>query len=201
MKHISTVLSALAFIGVAYLLFSKKDTSTKAKSKIVRENTSNESIVANTGKIAYVDIDTLEAYYDYFKKKKTEFESRQKSIDAELEKMANNIQNEYISLQQKAQKGEITQSEGEAIQQKLLQKQQELETKRQNLGSKYMKDHENFNKEIHDNLHKYVEEYNVDKGYDYILYNSKDGFILYANKELDITWDIIKGLNEKKQNN
>lgn len=201
MKHISTVLSALACIGVAYLLFSKKDSSTKSKSKIVKDNTSDGSNTANNGKIAYVDIDTLEAYYDYFKKKKTEFESRQKSIDAELEKMANNIQNEYISLQQKAQKGEITQSEGEAIQQKLLQKQQELETKRQNLGSKYMKDHESFNKEIHDNLHKYVEEYNVDKGYDYILYNSKDGFILYANKELDITWDIIKGLNEKKQNN
>lgn len=201
MKHISTVLSALACIGVAYILFSKKDTSSKSKSKIVKDNLSNGGNTANSAKIAYVDIDTLEANYDYFKKKKTEFESRQKSIDAELEKMANNIQNEYLSLQQKAQKGEITQSEGEAIQQKLLQKQQELETKRQNLGSKYMKDHESFNKEIHDNLHKYVEEYNADKGYDYILYNSKDGFILYANKELDITWDIIKGLNEKKQNN
>ncbi len=150
------------------------------------------------GKIAYVDIDTLEANYDYFKRKKAEFETRQKNIDADLEKMANALQNEYVALQNKAQKGELTQAEGEAAQQALMQKQQDLELKRQSLGSKYMKDQEAFNKEIHDNLHDYIKIYNEEKGYDYILSYSKDGSILYANDALDVTQDIIKGMNTKK---
>jgi outer membrane protein len=76
--------------------------------------------------------------------------------------------------------------------------QQELELKRQNLGAKFLKDQDAFNKEIHDNLHKYIEQYNAEKGYDYILSYSKDGSILFANKDLDVTQDIIDGMNANK---
>ena len=109
--------------------------------------------------------------------------------------MANALQNEYVSLQKKAQNGELSQSEGEAAQQRLMQKQNELENKRQSLGSKYLKDQEDFNKEIHDNLHEYIKEYNEEAGYDYILSYSKDGSILYANDALDITQEVVKGMN------
>jgi outer membrane protein len=34
-------------------------------------------------------------------------------------------------------------------------------------------------------------------GYDYILSYSKDGSILFADKTLDITQDIIKGMNSE----
>ena len=190
MKNLSTILSALALLGVIILFGMKMKEQKPAKQRTQsKESTGKETPLAG-GKVAYVDIDTLEANYDYFKKKKAEFETRQKNIDADLEKMANSLQN-------KAQKGELTQAEGENAQQALMQKQQELELKRQNLGSKYMKDQEAFNKEIHDNLHKYIEIYNEEKGYDYILSYSKDGSILFANKELDVTQDIIKGMNNK----
>ena len=197
MKNLSTILSALALLGVIILFGMKMKEQKPAKKRTQsKESTGKETPLAG-GKVAYVDIDTLEANYDYFKKKKAEFETRQKNIDADLEKMANSLQNEYVALQNKAQKGELTQAEGENAQQALMQKQQELELKRQNLGSKYMKDQEAFNKEIHDNLHKYIEIYNEEKGYDYILSYSKDGSILFANKELDVTQDIIKGMNNK----
>ena len=60
-----------------------------------------------------------------------------------------------------------------------------------------MKDQEAFNKEIHDNLHDYIEIYNEEKGYDYILSYSKESSILFANKVLDVTQDIIDGMNSK----
>ncbi|HMN32530.1 MAG TPA: OmpH family outer membrane protein [Chitinophagaceae bacterium] len=201
MKHLSTILSALALIGVIILFILRSSPTSKnvSHTKIIKDTSGNETIV-NEGKIAYVDIDSLEANYDYFKKKKAEFEQRQKNIDADLEKMANALQNEYIRLQTKAQKGELSEDEGRKAEQSLMQKQQELELKRQNLGSKYLKDQEAFNKEIHDNLNTIIEEYNTDKGYDYILSYSKDGSILFANKNLDITDDIINKMNEKKSN-
>lgn len=198
MKNISTFLSALALLGVIILFVMKMTEQKTAKPRMVAKDSSGKEVVIAGGKIAYVDIDTLEANYDYFKRKKAEFETRQKNIDADLEKMANALQNEYVALQNKAQKGELTQAEGEAAQQALMQKQQDLELKRQSLGSKYMKDQEAFNKEIHDNLHDYIKIYNEEKGYDYILSYSKDGSILYANDALDVTQDIIKGMNTKK---
>ena len=197
MKNISTILSALALLGVI-ILFVMKTNDKKPTKKAINEKTENIGKIDEnlSGKIAYIDIDTLEANYDYFKKRKAEFETRQKNIDSELERGASSLQSEYVSLQNKAQKGELSQAEGEAAQQKLMQKQQELELKRQNLASKFVKDQEIFNKEIHDNLHKYIEEYNEEKGYDYILSYSRDGSILFANKNLDVTQDIIKGMNK-----
>jgi outer membrane protein len=198
MKNISTILSSLALLGVIILFAMKMKDQKTDKSRVVVKDPAGKEVEVPGGKVAYVDIDTLEANYDYFKKKKLEFEARQKNIDADLERMATALQNEYAALQNKAQKGELTQAEGENAQQALLKKQQELEMKRQDLGSKYMKDQDVFNKEIHDNLHKYIEIYNEEKGYDYILSYSKDGSILFANKALDVTQDIIQGMNSKE---
>lgn len=197
MKNLPLIFSSLSLIGVVVLFGMNLSSSKSGKSSSSARPAANGNVAGSGFKVAYVDIDTLEASYDYFKKKKAEFESRQKNIDAELERMANALQNDYISLQKKAEKGELSQAQGEEAQQSLLKRQQELELKRQNLAEKYMKDQEAFNKEIHDNLHAYIEKYNEEKGYDYILSYSKDGSILYANKELDVTEDIIKGMNSE----
>ena len=199
MKNLPIVLSSLALVGVAILFGMNLKSNKKSRPEVIttKDSAGKEVIVAGA-RIAFVDIDTLESNYDYFKKRKVEFENRQKSIDADLEKLASTLQNEYAGLQKKAQDGLMSQAEGEAAQQRLMAKQQELELKRQNLGAQYLKDQDLFNKEIHDNLHKYIEQYNEEKGYDYILSYSKDGSILYANKGLDVTQDIIDGMNANK---
>jgi outer membrane protein len=195
MKNISTIFSSLALLGVIVLFAMKMNEKKTAKPKVITKDATGKEVVLAGGKIAYVDIDTLEAHYDYFKKKKVEFEVRQKNIDADLEKMANSLRNEVVAFQKKAQNGELTEAQGQAAQQELLKKEQELESKRQNLGAKYMKDQDAFNKEIHDNLHDYIEIFNEEKGYDYILSYSKESSILFANKELDVTQEIIDGMN------
>jgi outer membrane protein len=199
MKNLSLVFSSLALIGVFVLLGMKlNEKKTPNKPTFTIKDSSGKEILLG-GKVGFVDIDTLESNYNYFKLKKAEFEVRQKNIDAELEKMASSLQSEYNTLQKQAQAGTLSQSDGEAAQQRLMQRQQELELKRQSMGAKFLKDQEAFNKEIHDNLHEYIEKYNVEWGYDYILSYSKDGSILYANKDLDLTQDIIKGMNSENK--
>jgi outer membrane protein len=199
MKHLPIVFSSLALLGVL-ILGGMKLSEKKPRKKTVQkasESTTAE-LLASGAKVGFVDIDTLEANYDYFKKKKSEFETRQKNIDTELEKLAKSIQTEYEGLQRRAQAGTLSESEGEAAQQRLMQRQQDLESKRQNMGSSFLKDQEAFNKEIYDLLHAYIEKYNEEAGYDFILSYSKDGSILYANYDLDITRDIIQGMNDEK---
>jgi outer membrane protein len=200
MKNLSLVFSSLALVGVFILVGMKVSEKKMPKPTYTIKDSTGKEFILSGGKVGYVDIDTLESNYNYFKTKKAEFEVRQKNIDAELEKLASALQNEYNGLQKQAQAGTLSQADGEAAQQKLMQRQQDLELKRQNMGANFIKDQEAFNKEIHDNLHQYIEKYNVEKGYDYILSYSKDGSILYANKDLDLTRDIIKGMNSETMN-
>jgi len=200
MKNLSLVFSSLALVGVFVLVGMKVTEKKMSKPTYTIKDSTGKEFILSGGKVGYVDIDTLESNYNYFKAKKAEFEVRQKNIDAELEKLASALQNEYNGLQKQAQAGTLSQADGEAAQQKLMQRQQDLELKRQNMGANFLKDQEAFNKEIHDNLHQYIEKYNVEKGYDYILSYSKDGSILYANKDLDLTRDIIKGMNSETPN-
>jgi outer membrane protein len=155
MKNLPLIFSSLALVGVAILFGMKLTDKKSSKPSVIKvKDNAGKEVSLSGSKVAFVDIDTLESNYNYFKKKKAEFEGRQKSIDAELEKMANSLQNDYIALQKKAQNGELSQTDGEAAQQRLMKRQQELELKRQNLADKYIKDQEAFNKEIHDNLHE-----------------------------------------------
>lgn len=148
-----------------------------------------------SGKIAYVNLDSLEANYEYFKTKKAEFEKKTTAMEAEIERLARNLQNEYASFQKKAQAGTLTQTEGEAGQKKLAQMQQDIETRRQNMGGQLAKEQDEFNKDLKKRLDIYLEKYNKDKGYDFILSYGAGSNILFANKSLDITTEVIKGMN------
>ena len=83
MKHLPLVFSSLALIGVAFLFGTRSGNKPGKPAVIKTRDSSGKEIVVSGARIAYVDIDTLEANYDYFKRKKSEFETRQKNIDAE----------------------------------------------------------------------------------------------------------------------
>lgn len=195
MKNASLILSTLAFIGVL-VLFGLHFSGNKDMGKHMPPATEGGKPGAGSGRIAYVNIDTLEAHYEYLKNKKDDFNKRQASIESELQGSAQKMQNDYVALQQKAQAGSLTQAEGEAAQKRLMQMQQSLETRRQAVTEQLLKERDNFNTEIQKNLDSFLTEYNKDKGYDYILSYSKGNVIMYADKRLDITEDVIKGMNE-----
>lgn len=152
---------------------------------------------AATGKIAYVNLDSLEANYTFFRQKKADFDKRQADIEAELSRLGQQFQNEYMAFQKKVQAGTMSQTEGEATQKRLAQLQQNVESRRQNLGNQLMEEQQKFNDELQKRLDIFLEKYNKDKQYDYILSYVKGGSILLANPALDITRDIIKGMNEQ----
>jgi len=182
--------------AAALFLTSCKDNKTGSNTQPAAK-TSEAPAAAPSGKIAYVNLDTLEERYEYFKTRKAEFEKKTTAMDAEIERLARSLQNEYTAFQKKAQAGTLTQAEGEAGQKKLQQMQQNIENRRQELGTQLAKEQEAFNKDLQKRLDNYLVKYNADKGYDFILSYVKGGNILFANKALDITADVIKGMNEE----
>jgi len=151
--------------------------------------------------IAYVNIDTLTDNLDFFKENKDVFEKDEQKLNAEIESLARNLQNEYAAFQKKVQSGALSQVEGEATQKRLQQMQQNLEERRQVLSNEFMKKQNDFNAELKKRLDAYLEKYNKDKKYDFILSHGTGSQILWANEAYDITRQIIAGMNEEAKAN
>lgn len=196
MKQVSLILSVLAFIGVL-VLFGMRLSGSNPKTATTVKTASGVPVPAGN-RVAYVDIDTFEANFSLLKNKKKEFETQQTAMENELQRSVQQMQSRANALQQKAQAGTLSQAEGEAAQKQLLQMQQSLETRKQAMNEQLLQAQEKFSSDIHKQLDDFLADYNKDKGYDYILsFSRANPVILFADKGLDITRDVIKGMNEK----
>lgn len=148
-------------------------------------------------RIAWVNIDTLEEHYDLLKQRREEFRKRKDQMEGELQQSAQQMQAKAMDVQKKAQSGALTQSEYEAAQKQYMAMQQSLESRNQSLTEQLMKEQEDMNKELKKTLDIFLEKYNKDKNYDFILsYTASGGSpIMYANKAYEITNEVIKGMN------
>ena len=197
MKNLATVLSALSLIGVIVLFGLYLNVNKLAGSKSTTVN-SSVSPVGAVSRIAFINIDTFEANYTLLKTKKDEFKKRQAGMEAELQRSAQQMQNDYVALQRRAQTQALSKEEGEAAEKRLSQMQQSLETRKQSMEQQFMKDQEVFNNNLHDQLDSFLTEYNKSKHFDYILsYSRSNPVIMYADKGLNITEDVLKGMNAK----
>ena len=198
MKNIS-FLSALAIVAVFVLLGC-----TNPNTKNNTASTGNVPVSPAAGgnnKIAYVNLDTLEANYELLKSKRDDFKHRQEQMESELQRSYQQMQSDADEVQKKAQANNLTQSEYETAQKRLMQMQQSLETRKQSLTDQLVKEQDDFNKDLKTRLDAFLEEYNKTRHYDYILsYSAAGSSILYVNKQLDITKDVVDGMNANAKN-
>lgn len=194
MKNLSLALNAVLFVLVGvlfYLHFNNKQQS-GATAQIIK--TDGKSVTVP--QIAYIDIDSFQTNYTYFKMGKQILEGKQKSMEAELDRSMSSFQAEYNSLVQKAQY--MTEEEGMAAQQKLAEKQQKIEERKQTMEMQFMKETQDFNIALQERIVAYLKKYNANGAYTYILPYSKESInLLYVNDAYNITGDVLKGMNEE----
>ncbi len=190
MKRITLTISVL-LTATLILIFvscskSKNSSSFKNGSESAKPGITN-------GKIAYVEIDSIISNYEMAKDLKSSLEVKQRQLEAELNTKSKLLQADEADFKSKYQKGIITQSNAQEL-------QQELGSREQILYQLQDKDRAEINEDLQVNQHKllqnimnYLKIYNKDKGYQYILANST---ILYADSTNNITKEVIKGLND-----
>lgn len=172
--------------------------STSCNNKSNNTPAASNAGVASNSKIAYVNVDSLQAKYTFWKSEADALTAEQAKVESELQHSAQQLQQDYAALQQKAQAGSLSEAEGKAAQQRLGQMQQSLETRRATLSEQLQQKQIAFSEKLQKNIDEYLAIYNKDNKYDFIFSYSKSGPILFANKSLDITDDVLKGLNEFK---
>jgi len=192
MKNLSLIINAILAVAVGVLFYLHFTDCTKGAGAKASSSSTTAATAGST--IAYVDLDTLEANYNYYKEKKAEFEKNQKNLETTLSSGMESLQREANEFQQKAQT--MTQSEGEAAQQRLLQKKAQLEQMRDNGAQNLQMSMAQFNNEVYDKIDSVLKDYNKDHKYAYVLSYQRGGAILARDKSLDITADVVVLLNK-----
>jgi len=195
MKKLSLWLNIILIIAVAgiYFLYFTSDKSAKTE---ISESGKDVEIDRDYA-IAYVNIDTLIQNYDLFVDKSNELSKKRNESEAELQIQSKSFEKEVRDFQEKASKGLITRTKAQMLQQQLAQKEQQLYATRDNLAMQLSEEEQVMYRQILDKVMKYLEEYNKDYNYRYIFSNSFGGQLLYTDKSLNITQDVLKGLNEQ----
>ncbi len=193
MKNLSLVLNVILLIavGVLYVLhFTGRE-----KSEAINEVQTSGGISSSLRQLAYVNSDSLLQNYDYFKDKADELEAKRAKLEAEYTNRAQGLQNEINDFQRNAQN--MTMAQARAVEENLTQKQQNLIRYQQTLQQELMNDENVVNNELYDNVANYLEEFGRRNNLQLVLTYTKGSGVLYANDSLDITQEVIVGLNDE----
>jgi outer membrane protein len=194
MKNFLLPLNILLAIAVAvlfYLHFNQKP----AKVEVQGKTESTDSLVQNELKIAYVDLDSIQENYNYYKEKMDDFDRKKEGADRDLNNAFQKIENERIAFVQKG--NAITQVEAENFQREYTRKMQNLENQKKSLENNIQQEGVKTMEELKKKINEFLSEYNKSRGYSYIFsYSSTINILFYKDTALNITNEVVSGLNE-----
>ncbi|MBP9153005.1 MAG: OmpH family outer membrane protein [Flavobacteriales bacterium] len=215
MKALPLVLNGILAVAVA-ILFYFQFANNKPEA---RKNTVDSAVIdsiSSTLKIAYINQDTLWKNYKLIDdlqsalelergQSEKKVEQRSALLEKQLEQMATELQTKAAKFEENAKgMNEVLRNsqmqELQSLQQNAqafsMEAEQEVGGLQQSLSQKLMEKELEGTKKVTANIKKFLAEYNQEYGFSYVLaYSDEAGGILLGNPALDITADVVAGLN------
>ncbi len=197
MKQFSIVLNIVLVVAVAFLYYLH---FTSAKNVINNKPANNynsrDTAFGKKMVVAYVELDSLNNNVAFIRQRKKELEAEQRVIANEYE----SAYHELTALRDNFLKkgNSITQQEAEAFQEKLGLRQQEIEQTKQQKSQKLAEKGARIMEDMQGKLKDFMNEYNKQKKFT-LIFTTGTGldYFLYKDSTLNITSEIVKGLNDK----
>jgi outer membrane protein len=187
MKNLSLILNIVLLVAVGvlyYLHFSGN-----------KPHTASGSSVSPTDlKIAYINSDTVLKYYEYLDVNRKVLEGKTQKLEQEFRNRAQGLQNEIANYQRTV--NNLTLSQVKALEEDLGKKQQNLQLYQQSLGQQLAEEEAKLNRELYDRITAYLKIYGKDNDLQVVFKYDPSSDVLYGGESLDITEDVVKGLNE-----
>jgi len=149
------------------------------------------------GGIAFVELDSVIANFQMAMDKATELEEKTKSSEAELASKSQAFDRDVRDFQNKVQKGLVTRATAAEMEQTLTQQQQTLLARRDEMAYNLNEEGLVAQRQVIEYINMYLVEFNGDRGFQYILAKQFGGPVLFSDSTLDVTADVIAGLNAK----
>lgn len=203
-QKLSLALNGILAIAVIILfvkVFGSGSTNNTTGNNVVENGnkTPNTEIPVSTtfdgnAKIAYVRNDSIMVHYKFYVKASKQLEGKRAEAEKTLKRKYDHMLNRQKQLSEQAQF--MTKSE----EQKAMQEMQNLQVDYQNTEQKLMNDlgleEENLTNKLYDNIENFLDKYTQEHEIDMVLnYVPRMGF-LYISPKMDITTDVLRGLND-----
>jgi len=194
MKNGLLILTIILTIAVGYLLYAQLS-SKKTDPSFTRPSVKDSSTNNVPFRIAYFEMDSVEANFNMVKDVKAELNKKEELINSELDRMDKNYRDKVNNYQQKAKSQSMTQTQSEMATQDLMNTQEQMKNKRQALEQDYNDFKVRKMQELKNKIEEFLKEYNKTKNYSYIV-SYEQGIFYYKDTAYNITGDVIRGLNE-----
>lgn len=188
-KNIQTLLNIILLAAVT-VLFVKVFSGEKkeAAAPVVIKGQAAQA------KMVYVNSDSLMESYKFFKDMKSKIEKQRDSLDKVLTGAGNALQADIEAYQQRAEG--MSPSERQLREESLMRRQQQFVESRDKALEKLSHQEEALNDSVHNDLVNFLHEFNRTHGYDFIFGYQRGSGILLAHDSLDITKEVLEGLNK-----
>ena len=192
MKKTLLKISALALTPLMTFVTSCNDNKADKAADNKAPEAKEEVVLPN---YRYVDSDSVLAAYNLAKDYNEEMLRMQTNFENTARQRESAIQSEMNKMQQKMQNnGYLTEDSYRQDEQKLTKMQTNAQNEIAKLQNNILNAQMEAQKTVNDSISSFIKEYNKKYGYDAILLK---GATLYIDPRLDITDDVIKGLNAR----
>lgn len=179
-------------VAVLYFLHFKSD------APAVKLNPTSKDISAAVGsRVAFVNIDSFFDKYDEYKKIKAELEATEKSSQKQLESKAAALQADYGKLMQQAQSGQINPQQAQAQEKSIMTRMNALKGEEQQLVKNLASKTDKATKDLYKKVEEYFTENKSKYNCDFVMGYQTNGVLLYFDKNMDITNQLVEDLNKK----
>ena len=149
-------------------------------------------------KIAYVEIDTLLAKYNYCIDLNEAMVKKSENVRMTLNQKANSLNKEKQDFQKKVENNAfLSQDRAQQEYNRLVKLEQDLQELSNKLQNGLMEENNKNSLQFRDSINAFLKEYNKTHGYSLIFSNTGFDNLLYADSTFNITKEIVDGLNAR----
>jgi len=182
------IILAVAVAVLFYLFFSNKVNIGSAGQK----KGSTDSAASKIFRVAYFDMDSIEANFSLFKDMQKEVSKKEDSMQTVLNSARMALQSKYKKYQE--QGATMTEAQVKNASEDLKQMDMDIKNNEANLNQSFQNFYMNKQQEVISQIKKYCLEFNKDGKYSFIISN-EPGLVYYKDTTYNITTELLKGLN------
>lgn len=196
MKKIQIAIDAVLVAAVValFVLYFCKGNCCKKQT----EGVPVAEVVEGNLPVAYLNVDSLLVNYTFAQEAQEKLMSKQEDARLKLNTQGKTLQQEMADFQRKYENNAfLSQERAQSEYQRLQRKQQDLEELEQKLTNDILMENQKLNLQLADSLMAFLKEYNADGKFQMILSNQGKDNVLMAADGMDITADVVAGMNAR----
>lgn len=194
MKRANYLVNSLAAMAVAVLFSQCAGNAGKPEAAAPAQ----EAAGLNGMKIAYVEIDTLLAKYNFCIELNEAMVRKSENVRLTLNQKATELDKQKKEFQTKYENNAyLSQERAQQEYNRIANLELDLQKLSNKLQSELMSENEKNSLQLRDSINAFLKEYNKTKGYSLIISNTGLDNLLYADPAYNITQEVLDGLNAR----